>query len=83
MDIRRLTRRIRLGDLVYGLVGALLMGVNCYIAAIIYPQMSGFVFMIVIALGFLGFLFREHSRHDDFAISRCCVTEEPGIWVVK
>jgi hypothetical protein len=58
MDIKRFTRRIRFGDLVYGLLGALLMGVNCYIAAIIYPQMPGFVFAIVIVFGFLaGFFF--------------------------
>ena len=58
MDISRLIRRSRLGYLVYGLIGALLMGINCYIAAIIYPQMPGFVFAIVIALGFFaGFFF--------------------------
>jgi len=51
-------QRIPFRDLAYGLVGALLMAVNCYIAAIIYPQMPEFVFVIVIALGFLaGFFF--------------------------
>jgi hypothetical protein len=39
------------------MVGALLMGVNCYIAAIIYPQIPEFVFVIVIALGFLAGVF--------------------------
>jgi hypothetical protein len=51
-------QRIPFRDLVYGLVGALLAAVNCYIAAIIYPQMPEIVFFIVIALGFLaGFFF--------------------------
>ena len=58
MDIVKFTRRVHLRDVVYGLVGALLMAVNCYIAAIIYPQMPEFVFVIVIVLGFLaGFYF--------------------------
>jgi len=51
-------QRIPIRDLAYGLVGGLLAAVNCYIAAIIYPQMPEFVFVIVIALGFLaGFFF--------------------------
>jgi hypothetical protein len=54
MAFKRIMQRIPFRDLVYGLVGALLAAVNCYIAAIIYPQMPEFVFVIVIALGFLA-----------------------------
>ena len=57
MDIVKFARRINLRDVIYGLVGAVLMAVNCYIAAIIYPQMPEFVFVIVIALGFLAGVF--------------------------
>jgi len=75
MDIVKFTRRIRLRDVVYGLVGALLMSFNCYIATFIYPQMPEFVFVIVIALGFLAG-FWDHSRFDHFAISWRRVTKQ-------
>jgi hypothetical protein len=76
MDIVKFTSRVHLRDVIYGLVGALLMGVNCYIAAIIYPQIPEFVFRYRDSswLSCRG-LFWKHSRIGDFAISWCSVTE--------
>jgi len=58
MNINRFKQRIRFGNFVYGLVGALLAGVSCFIAQIIHPDLPEFVYYIVIILGFLaGFFF--------------------------
>ena len=47
--------------MLYGSICALVMGINCYLAAIIYPQMPQFVFVVVIVLGFLGGFFYGHT----------------------
>jgi hypothetical protein len=58
MDRRRFVRRIRWGDFIYGSICAVVSGINCYVAAIIYPQIPDFVFAVVTVLGFLaGFFF--------------------------
>ena len=58
MRIHDIMRRIRFRDLAYGLAGTLLAAVGCFIQAIIYPDVPRFVFLIIIALGFLaGFFF--------------------------
>jgi hypothetical protein len=65
MNFRRLIQRTSFRDLAYGLTGAILMGVTCFIAAIIYLDMPEFVFLIVIMHGFLaGFPFGSTAILD-------------------